>query len=103
MPTSRRRRACVLHCVAQALVERRVQHFVPRPDRYAFGYKRIYKMLQRVAKALGLGRKARSERDPEARRQRLDTIRRPTADNSTIASIRRERAIDGPPGPGIPR
>jgi 3-(3-hydroxy-phenyl)propionate hydroxylase len=154
-------------------VERRMQYFVPRPERYAIRYKSIYKVHQRVAQAFRRGRcllagdaahlnnplgafglnggihdainlagklgpvcrgeadstlldryerqrrtvnieyvqdgsirnlKTLAERDPAARRQRFDEIRRANADpalakefllrSSMIASVRRERAID---------
>jgi 3-(3-hydroxy-phenyl)propionate hydroxylase len=154
-------------------VERRMQYFVPRPERYTIRYKSIYKVHQRVAQAFRRGRcllagdaahlnnplgafglnggihdainlagklgpvcrgeadgalldryerqrrtvnieyvqdgsirnlKTLAERDPAARRQRFDEIRRANADpalakefllrSSMIASVRRERAID---------
>ncbi|HSD41541.1 MAG TPA: FAD-dependent monooxygenase [Burkholderiales bacterium] len=42
--------------LSEGEVERRMQYFVPRPERYAIRYKSIYKVHQRVAKAFRRGR-----------------------------------------------
>jgi 3-(3-hydroxy-phenyl)propionate hydroxylase len=42
--------------LSEAEVERRMQYFVPRAERYAIRYKSIYKVHQRVAKAFRRGR-----------------------------------------------